>query len=214
MVERSKSRGLATEVSGVVFMMALCLPTALSATSLPNAEIVETPSVGRSPASGETLFRARLNSAVCVAISLPQEWRQDHEAARGLRLVSSRGAGEIEISSRSVRDLSEWPQADAVSRDAALLQHDHEDVLGRKAQTSALEPIGAGARWTATWTDFNLPAPSHSLTLETYIVPASRDWLLEVSISDVDDRGAYDDLVQQVLSGVQTTGATRCSRAS
>jgi hypothetical protein len=149
-----------------------------------------------------------------VAFSLPQEWRREGGEDGALRLAASAGDGEIEVAWRAVRDLAELPQGNAASKDAELLQRDHEGLLGRKAQASTVQTLGSATRWTATWIDTSLPAPSHSLTVETYIVPASREWLLEFSISDIEDRAVYDDLVRQVLSNIRTASSAQCGRTS
>jgi hypothetical protein len=193
---------------------ALCIPSDLSATSLPDQYPSETSAVSYLPAVGETHVTARLDPAVCVAFSLPQEWRREGGEDGALRLAASGGDGEIEISWRAVRELAELPQGNVGSKDAELLQRDHEGLLGRKAMTSTIETLGSATRWTATWIDTSFPAPSHSLTVETYIVPASREWLLELSISDIDDRSTYDDLVRQVLSNIRTASTAQCGKTS
>jgi hypothetical protein len=111
-----------------------------------------------------------------------------------------------------MRDLMELPQGDPITRDAAFLQRDHEGVFGRPAHASSLESVPGATRWTATWIDGNLPSSTHMLTLETYIVRASPDWMLEISISDIDDRDTYDTLVQRVLGNLQTADPARCGR--
>ncbi|WP_210497399.1 hypothetical protein [Microvirga antarctica] len=149
--------------------------------------------------------------SVCVALALPKEWRGGTNDDGQLTLRASSGEGELEIVLRPVRDLTDWSDADAVKRDAAFLQRDHESLLGRPAQAVNLEAVGAAARWTATWIDASLPSPSHSMTVETYIVPASRDWLVELSVSEIDDRRLHEALVARILSGLQTT--SRCARS-
>ncbi|KAB0267506.1 hypothetical protein [Microvirga brassicacearum] len=165
------------------------------------------------PSLGETQVAARIDQALCLAFSLPQEWRRV-PAGNGaaLHLAAATGDGAIEIAFRSMRDLMELPQADPITRDAAFLQRDHEGVFGRPAQASSLESVPGATRWTATWIDGNLPSSTHMLTLETYIVRASPDWMLEISISDIDDRDTYDTLVQRVLANLQTADPARCGR--
>ncbi len=119
----------------------LCLPTGLAASALPDSAANDVPVIIYRPAFGETQITARLNPGLCVAFSVPDEWRRDDAAAGGLRLVSSTGEGEIEIASRSIRDLNDLPQGNVSARDAALLQRDHEEILGRKAQASAVETM-------------------------------------------------------------------------
>lgn len=198
----------------ILLLGLLCLSTGLAASALPDSAANDVPVIIYRPAFGETQITARLNPGLCVAFSVPDEWRRDDAAAGGLRLVSSTGEGEIEIASRSIRELNDLPQGNVSARDAALLQRDHEEILGRKAQASAVETMEGATRWTATWIDASLPAPSHSITVETFIVPASREWLLEVSVTDIDNRGAYDKLVAQVLSNIRTLGSAPCARTS
>jgi hypothetical protein len=190
---------------------AIFLPDGLSATVLPDVSRQEMPAIRYVPSVGETHIAARLSPNLCVAFSLPQEWRRELEGSGALRLTAEANDGEIEISARSVRDLIELPQADPVTRDAAFLQRDHETLLGRPAQASTLEAVPGATRWTATWIDSSLPSPTHALTIETYIVPASREWLLELSISDIDNRQTYDNLVRDVLSNLRTVSSAQCT---
>jgi hypothetical protein len=214
MGRRGGSARLVLAIGSAVLAGALCVPGNLSATSMPEMVAGDMPAIRYMPAIGETQITARLDPALCVAFSLPQEWRQDNPDGTGIRLVASTGEGEIELAWRAVRDLTELPRGEAVVRDAALLQRDHEAVLGRKAQASSVETVGRATRWTATWIDTSLPAPSHTLTVETYIVPASHEWLLELSVSDIGDRRAYDNLVRQVLSNIRTASTAQCGRMS
>jgi hypothetical protein len=103
------------------------------------------------------------------------------------------------------------PQPDLAGRDAAILQRDYESLLGRPAQSVILASSASGAsRWSATWIDANLPAPSRSLTIETFIVPLSREWVLELSFSNVEAREAHDDLTQTLLKDLMVQGGAAC----
>lgn len=210
----TKTRGRSEAGYMAALIGALCIPTSLSAASVADQMPMEVSTIHYLPATNETHVTARLDPALCVALSLPQQWRREGAEDGSLRLAASGGAGEIEVGWRAVRDLAGLPQGNAGSKDAELLQRDHEGLLGRKANASTVQTLGDATRWTATWIDTSLPAPSHSLTVETYIVPASREWLLELSISDINDRSLYEDLVRQVLSNVRTASSAQCGKTS
>lgn len=158
----------------------------------------------------ETRVSSRLAPGSCLSLTLPREWRL---AANGgkLRLESRSLAAAIEIALRSERELKDLPQPDLAGRDAALLQRDWEGMLGRPAQSVSLASTGPGAlRWTATWFDARFPAPSQAMTVETFIVPLSRTWVAELSLTEVASPEVYDALVRQVLSRLKMSADDRC----
>ena len=178
---------------------ALCIPTSLSATSVADQMPTEASTIHYLPATNETHVTARLDPALCVALSLPQQWRR--EGAEELdRSVSPHPEGLEKSKSRwrAVRDLAELPQGNVGSKTLSCSSGTIEDFLAARRM-----PARSDARrchpLDRDMDRYRLPAPSHSLTVETYIVPASREWLLELSISDIDDRSLYEDLVRQVL---------------
>ena len=65
-------------------------------------------------------------------------------------------------------------------------------------------------RWSATWIDANLPEASHGMTVETLIVPLSGDWVLELSLSGIETREAYDALARHLLARLKVQGRVSC----
>jgi hypothetical protein len=185
-----------------VALLAVVPAHASNAQRLPE-QAMEAVSARFDPATLETRVASRVTSNLCVSFVLPQQWQMGTGEALKTSLTSASGEAELELAIRSARDLPDMPQVDLPSRDAAYLQRDYENTLGQPAQAVSLASLSSGAaRWTATWIDANLPAGSHALTVETFIVPLSKDWLLELSLDNVEARDAYNALVQQMLSSV------------
>jgi hypothetical protein len=184
--------------------LATCLALPSGANTLPVGQGMEAVSARFDLSTNETRVTARIAARLCASLSLPQEWRLDlGEGRTSLRSVAD--DAEIILSIRSARDLQHLPQPDLPSRDAALLQSDYETTLGRPAQAVSLASYASGAtRWTATWIDAQLPTASHALTVETFIVPLSDDWLLELSLDHVEARDAYHALARQALASLSS----------
>ncbi|MCG7393376.1 hypothetical protein MHY87_10705 [Microvirga sp. ACRRW] len=162
------------------------------------------------PQSGNTRVAGRVASGVCFALSLPQEWRAQTGEA-GIHLKAAFSQAELEVGLRSAHELRGMPQPDLASRDAALLQQDYENLLGRPAQSVSLASVSTGAiRWSATWFDAYLPANSHGMTIETLIVPMSSDWVLELSVTQVEERERYEALLQSMLAGLRVQRDSDC----
>jgi hypothetical protein len=128
--------------------------------------------------------------------------------AQGLEAVPS--DVELAVSLRSAQDLRDMPQPDLASRDAAVLQRDYEELLGRPAQSVSLSSNAGATRWSATWVDANLPTTSHAMTVETLIVLLSAEWVLELSLSGVETQEAYNALTQRLLSRLKVQGRAAC----
>jgi len=94
--------------------------------------------------------------------------------------------------------------------DAAALQQDYEGLLGRPAQSISLSTDAGATRWSATWVDANLPMASHAMTVEALIVPLSNAWVLELSLSGVETREAYDALAARLLARLRVQGRASC----
>lgn len=102
-------------------------------------------------------------------------------------------------------------EPDLARRDAAYLQSDYESLLGRPAQSVSLtSPVPGAIRWSATWSDANLPSASRSLTVETFIVPLSKEWVLELSLADAGSREIYDALMKRILSSLEVRTGEAC----
>jgi hypothetical protein len=157
------------------------------------------------PLIRQTSVMGAVPSGLCFSFSLPEEWRS---TARGLK--SARSDVEIGIGLRSAGELRDMPQPDLASRDAAFLQKDYEELLGRPAQSVSLSSHGKAARWSATWIDANLPSASQSMTVETLIVPLSGEWVLELSLSGIETQAAHDMLAQRLLTRLQVQGRAAC----
>jgi hypothetical protein len=157
------------------------------------------------PTMRQTSVTGSAPSGLCFSFSLPEEWRS---TAQGLK--SAHSDVEIGIGLRSAGELRDMPQPDLASRDAAFLQKDYEELLGRPAQSVSLSSHGTAARWSATWIDANLPNPSQGMTVEALIVPLSGEWVLELSVSGVDTKAAYDALAQRLLTRLQVQGRAAC----
>ncbi|HZA92303.1 MAG TPA: hypothetical protein VE420_06730 [Gemmatimonadales bacterium] len=157
------------------------------------------------PMIRQTSVTGAVPSGLCFSFSLPEEWQP---TAQGLK--SALSEVEIGIGLRSAGELRDMPQSDLASRDAAFLQKDYEELLGRPAQSVSLSSHGKAARWSATWIDANLPSASQSLTFETLIVPLSGEWVLELSLSGAETQMAHDMLAQRLLTRLQVQGRAAC----
>jgi hypothetical protein len=164
------------------------------------------------PSTRETRLTNRVTPGLCFSLALPQEWQPVHEG-EDIRMKAVSSDAGLEIGLRSARELQDLPQPDLAQRDAAFLQRDYEGMLGRPAQSVSLtSPVPGATRWSATWVDANLPSASRAMTIETFIVPLSRDWVLELSLTDVPAGAAYDALARSVLSGLVVRVGAACGR--
>jgi hypothetical protein len=162
------------------------------------------------PSARETRLTNRVAPDLCFSLALPQEWRPVHEG-EDIRMKAVSSDALLEIGLRSARELQDLPQADLAQRDAAFLQRDYEGMLGRPAQSVSLtSPVPGATRWSATWVDVNLPSASRAMTIETFIVPLSRDWVLELSLAEVPAGAAYDALARSLLSGLAVRAGAAC----
>jgi hypothetical protein len=158
--------------------------------------------------SRQTRLAAHVSPDLCFSLALPQEWRA-MTGGMETHLKSGLSDAELAVGLRPVHELRGLPQSDLASRDAALLQQDYENRLGRPAQSASLAFLSPGAtRWSATWADAQLPAGF--MTVETFIVPLSEDWVLELSVSNVDAKEEYDSLVHDLLTGLKVRRAAGC----
>ena len=156
-----------------------------------------------------TLVAGRAGSGQCFSFTLPYEWRS---TTGGLetRLRSASSDAELLVGLRSSHELHGLPQPDLASRDAALLQQDYESLLGRPAQSVSLASLAPGAiRWSATWVDDNLPGSP--MTVEAFIVPLSQDWVLELSLSNLEAREEYEAIVRSLLRELSLRQGTGCA---
>jgi len=156
-------------------------------------------------AAQQTLVTGRAAPDLCFSLSLPEEWRRTEEGLKAVRSDAS-----LALGLRSAKELSALPQPDLAGRDAAALQQDYEDLLGRPAQSISLSTDAGATRWSATWVDANLPMASHAMTVETLIVPLSNAWVLELSLSGVETREAYDALAARLLARLRVQGRASC----
>lgn len=159
------------------------------------------------PATHQTWVMGHASPDLCFSLSLPDEWRPTED---GVRAVFS--DGELSVKLRSSRELRDMPQPDLASRDAAVLQQDYEALLGRPAQSVSLSSDAGATRWSATWIDANLPMASHGMTVEALIVPLSSEWVLELSLSGIETREAYDALARRLLARLKVQGRAACQR--
>lgn len=160
--------------------------------------------------SRETRLAGRVSPGFCFSLSLPGEWRlQRNDGQTALDAVSFQARFEVRF--RSAHELQDLPQPDLARRDAAYLQRDYEEVLGRPAQSVSLtSPVPGAARWSATWVDANLPTPSRAMTVEALIVPLSNHWVLELSLEDVGPQKIRDALIPRVLSDLRVRAGEDC----
>jgi hypothetical protein len=179
---------------------------AQAATVLPSSDLVsETIQAQFDPVTRQTRVAGRIAPDLCFSLLLPDEWRQ---AEVGLKAVVSQV--ELGVGLRSARELRDMPQPDLASRDAAFLQRDYEELLGRPAQSVSLSSDAGATRWSATWVDANLPTASNAMTIETLIVPLSNEWVLELSLSGAETQGAYNALAQRLLTTLKVQGRGSC----
>jgi hypothetical protein len=160
--------------------------------------------------SGQTRVVGPAAPEACFALSLPQEWRSQ-TGGLDTRLKAASSNEELEVSLRSTHELRGLPQTDLASRDAALLQQDYESLLGRPAQSVSLASLSTGAtRWSATWVDHHLPSGPQGMTVETLIVPLSSDWVLELSLSNVEEKVRYESLMKAMLTSLKVQRGSAC----
>jgi hypothetical protein len=168
------------------------------------------PLVRFDPAARETQVTGHVAPGLCFSFRLPQEWRLDTDGSE-TRLKAAVSEAGIDVNLRSAGALQHLPQRDLASRDAAFLQRDYENLLGRPAQSVSLASSHAGAvRWSATWIDANLPTPSRAMTIEAFIIPLSREWVLELSPENTGTPNAHNALVRQLLTGLTVHGGADC----
>lgn len=194
----------------IVQAAALVLLSAASSTQAANGPLdrpmsSEPVQVRFDPMIRQTSVTGAVPSGLCFSFSLPEEWQP---TAQGLQ--SAHSDVEIGIGLRSAGELRDMPQPDLASRDAAFLQKDYEELLGRPAQSVSLSSHGKAARWSATWVDANLPSASQSMTVETLIVPLSGEWVLELSVNGAETQAAYDAIAQRLLTRLQVQGRAAC----
>ncbi|MFC4171169.1 hypothetical protein ACFOYU_03710 [Microvirga sp. GCM10011540] len=205
-------QGLGTLVSRVAVIFSCVAATAAQAGTLAVEPVAWGSAVElrHHGATGETRLLNRVTPHLCFSLSLPQEWRlTGEEGGTSLEAVSFRA--KLDVSLRSAHDLQDLPQTDLAHRDAAFLQRDYEGLLGRPAQSVSLtSPVPGATRWSATWVDANLPTAARAMTIETYIVPLSKEWVLELSLDDVPTGEAHDALVQRLLTGLQVRAGAAC----
>jgi hypothetical protein len=167
------------------------------------------------PAARETRVSGHAARGLCFSFRLPQKWHLNTDGPEtGLESISSEA--QLGMSLRSAEALRHLPQRDLASRDAAFLQRDYEEVLGRPAQSASLSPpvadapIAGAVRWSATWVDANLPTPSRAMTVEALIVPLSAEWVLELTPANIDGAEPSNALVRQVLTGLILRSGADC----
>lgn len=159
---------------------------------------------------GQTRVQGPVAPEACFALSLPQEWRSQADGSEA-RLKAASSNAELGVSLRSTHELRGLPQPDLASRDAALLQQDYENLLGRPAQSVSLASLSTGAtRWSATWIDAQLPSGPNGMTVETLIVPLSDEWVLELSLSNIQERGHYEALMKSMLTSLKVQRGPAC----
>lgn len=156
-------------------------------------------------ATHQTQVSGKVASDLCFSFALPEEWRLTEG---GLKAAVSHA--DLSIGYRSAEELRDMPQSDLAIRDAAVLQRDYEEMLGRPAQSVSLSSKAGATQWSATWIDASLPAASHAMTVETLIVPLSSEWVLELSLSGVESREAYDTLAWSLLARLKVQGRAAC----
>jgi len=186
----------------------------------PMAQAANVPLDGSWQGSVQVRFDARVGQTrvlgpaaheACFALSLPQEWRSQ-TGGLDTRLKAVFSNAELEVSMRPAHELRGLPQPDLASRDAALLQRDYENLLGRPAQSISLASLSTGAtRWSATWIDAHLPSGAQGMTVETLIVPLSSDWVLELSLTNVEEKGQYETLMKAILTSLKVQRGPACA---
>ncbi|WP_230530233.1 hypothetical protein [Microvirga roseola] len=208
------ARSMKAQASQVLILAALAsFPSTQAATALPTQGVPGEPFRSRfDPIARETRLTGRIALDLCFSLTLPREWHLERRAEKA-RLTSAAAdvAADLEVGLRSAHEIQHMPEPDLARRDAAFLQQGYEHLLGRPAQSVSLSASDAGAmRWSATWVDANLPADSHALTVETFIVPLSREWLLELSLTDVEMPEVRDALMRRVLADLKVERGVAC----
>ncbi|MGO4526552.1 hypothetical protein AB4097_17015 [Microvirga sp. 2MCAF35] len=156
-------------------------------------------------ATHQTQVSGKVASDLCFSFALPEEWRLTEI---GLKATVSNA--DLSIGLRSADELRDLPQFDLAIRDAKALQREYEQMLGRPAQSVSLSSEAGATRWSATWIDASLPTASHAMTVETLIVPLSSEWVLELSLSGVESREAYDALAWHLLTRLKVQDRAAC----
>jgi hypothetical protein len=154
------------------------------------------------PSAHETRVRGRLAAGLCISLQLPENWTLSTDRGRAHLLDATSGA-EFEIDARTTGEPREFQEADPAGREAAALQKQYEEIIGKPAQAVLHEPTNyAGvSHWSATWIDANFAAESHAHVIETFIVVDHKS-VIDVTLVNVGTREAYDRHVLLMLSSL------------
>jgi hypothetical protein len=163
---------------------------------------------------GKSVVTVALEQGLCLSLAMPAEWQVTAREGPITRLKDWASGIELDVTARSAAELRGGSHPDLARRDAAVLQAGYEALIGKPAQAVSLEPLPlAGALvWRATWLDTFMPGGGGSFTAETLIVPLAPEWLVEVTIGNVDAHLVHDALVAQVLSNLDIRRGADCGR--
>jgi hypothetical protein len=189
-------------------------PTAVASTGISTPVAMAQIGAWFDPIAQETRVREKVSADLCVSFRLSREWTLSFDRDGALEetaFLRAPSGDDLEIRLRPAAELQTFPQADLSARDAAALQDSYEELLGKPAQSVIHQSAGRPgvSRWSATWVDSNLAGPSHSLTIETFIVDLRGNGALELTMN-AKDSGTYHREVSGLLSSLQVTGGADC----
>ncbi|WP_046866010.1 hypothetical protein [Microvirga massiliensis] len=162
------------------------------------------------PSAHERSVRGRLAAGLCISLRLPENWTLSTDRGRA-HLLDAKSGAEFEIDARSTVEPRDSQEADLSGREAAALQKQYEEIIGKPAQAVLHEPtnyVGV-SHWSATWIDANFAAESHSHVIETFIVVDHKS-VVDVTLVNVGAREAYDRHVSRMLSSLRIETEEDC----
>jgi hypothetical protein len=166
--------------------------------------------LGSAEAAGRaTLIHLVIDSDQCVSVRLPGPWNVEHPGTHDVNAINVETGAEIEFVAYDGSEFDPGPET-LIERAASNLQHEYEQILGKPAQVTTLEPVpvSSAMRWTATWIDGNLAQDDRTLSLETFIIEPIPNRVVEINMTQA---GEWRAQVVAVALETMTVQSTACS---
>jgi hypothetical protein len=162
-----------------------------------------------STAGRATMIRSAIGPDLCISLRLPGVWKVERPQPHRINAVDAQKGGTIEITAYTDADLPPGPET-LIQRAASNLQHEYEQLLGKPAQVTTLDPVpvSSAIRWTATWIDGNLALDDRALSLEEFILEPVPNRILEIASSHAKDQGG--DVIGRALETLTVERTEAC----
>ena len=156
-----------------------------------------------------TMIRSALGPDLCVSLQLPGLWKVERPDPHRINAVEAERGAEIGIVAYTDADFAPGPEALMV-RAASSLQREYEQLLGKPAQVTTVEPgpISSAVRWTATWVDGNFAQDDRAFSLEEFIIEPVPNRIVEITVSQ--GRGERGQVVGPALETLTVQSAPAC----